>query len=171
MKDAIKRLEAFHQAFKIPIGDGAKLPTRNEQILHHRLLSEELEEFKNGCENGDLPNVAHELADIMFIVLSSVVSHGLQDSFQEVFEEICDANMSKLKPCPQHESFIGDETVQKGCCNNPNCISTHREPLYREDGKVERGSEYFYPDVKTIIERHNAARENKSMIKRQIDND
>lgn len=170
MKDLIQRLERFHSAFNLPIGDGAALPTRDEQILHHTLLKEELQEFKDGCENGDIPNIAHELADIVFIALSSVVSHGLQESFTDVLIEICDANMSKLKPCSLHESFTDDETIQEGCCNHAQCMSLHREPLYREDGKVMRGSAYFYPDVKGIIEKHEANRATKTVIKDHIEN-
>lgn len=53
--------------------------------------------------------------------------------------------MSKLSPCP-------DDTDGDGECSNPNCRKIHREPIFREDGKVLKSSTYFKPDIKSILE-------------------
>jgi predicted HAD superfamily Cof-like phosphohydrolase len=51
----------------------------------------------------------------------------MQHKIEEVFEEIQRSNMSKL-----------------GADGNP---------IYREDGKVLKGPNYFKPDIKSILEK------------------
>ena len=51
----------------------------------------------------------------------------MQDKIEEVFNEIQRSNMSKL-----------DEDGK---------------PIYREDGKVLKGPNYFKPNIKTILEK------------------
>jgi hypothetical protein len=52
----------------------------------------------------------------------------MQDVIGEIFDEIQRSNMSKL-----------DENNQ---------------PIFREDGKVLKGANYFKPDIKGILEKH-----------------
>jgi hypothetical protein len=52
----------------------------------------------------------------------------MQDVIGEIFDEIQRSNMSKL-----------DENNQ---------------PIFREDGKVLKGVNYFKPDIKGILEKH-----------------
>ena len=63
----------------------------------------------------------------LYILCGTIIEHGLQYKIEEVFEEIQRSNMSKL-----------DE---------------NGEPIYREDGKVLKGPNYFKPDIKTILDK------------------
>ena len=71
--------------------------------------------------------VADALGDMLHILCGTISSHGMQHKTREVFEEIHRSNMSKL----------GEDG----------------QPIYREDGKVLKGSNYFKPNIKDILEK------------------
>ena len=128
MEALIKRLEEWHVKFDVPVGNRITAPEKKQQILHYNLMREELDEFKEACEKDDIVGIADGLGDVLFVLLSSVVSHGLQGCFREIIEEVCASNMSKL----------GEDG----------------KPIYRADGKLMRGSNYFPPNLSGIIEKH-----------------
>ena len=88
-------------------------------------MAEENEEYLQACRNGDLVEIADALGDMMYILCGTILSHGLQDKIEHVFEEIQKSNMSKL--------------------------GSDGKPIYREDGKIMKGPDYFKPDIKKVI--------------------
>lgn len=126
MKKQIKHVETFHDAFGIinnyePTSD---IPLE-QVLLRYKLMREENEEYLEAAKNGDLVEIADALGDQLYILCGTILKHGLQHKIEEVFEEIQRSNMSKL-----------DENGQ---------------PIYREDGKVLKGKNYFKPDIKSIL--------------------
>ncbi len=124
-----KKLEAvrqFHDAFGIENNEkpSAKLPLK-EAELRHRLMAEENDEYLEACKEGNLVEIADALGDQLYILCGTILKHGLQDKIVEVFEEIHRSNMSKL--------------------------GADGKPIYREDGKVMKGPEYFKPDIKSLL--------------------
>ena len=77
------------------------------------------------AKNGDLIEIADALGDMLYILCGTIITHGMQHKIEEVFDEIQRSNMSKLD-------------------NDGN-------PIYREDGKVMKGPNYFKPDIKSIL--------------------
>ena len=75
----------------------------------------------------DLLEVADALGDMLYILCGTILTHGMQHKITEVFEEIQRSNMSKL-----------------GADGNP---------IYREDGKVMKGPNYFKPNIEAILKR------------------
>lgn len=128
MDKLLNQLIEFHKKFGIPVGEYIGDTTKGQQHLHYKLMLEELNEFKDGCDKDNIVEIADGLGDVLFVLLSSVVAHGLQDCFQEVFDEICSSNMSKL-----------DE--------NGNVI-------YRDDGKIMKSSNYFRPRISDILNKY-----------------
>lgn len=59
------------------------------------MMREEVEEYLEGVNNNDLPNIAKELADILYCVYGTIIEHGLQDVMTEVFAKVHRSNMSK----------------------------------------------------------------------------
>lgn len=126
MKDKIDAVKAFHTAFKI---GHKEIPQANlgaaKNKLRFDLMKEENEEYLEAANNNDLVEVADALGDMLYILCGTIIEHGLQYKIEEVFNEIQRSNMSKLG--------------QDG------------EPIYREDGKVLKGPNYFRPNIKDII--------------------
>ncbi|TXG35203.1 pyrophosphohydrolase domain-containing protein [Seonamhaeicola maritimus] len=128
MKNKIDAVKAFHTAFKIGHRETPKADLGSEKnTLRYKLMREENEEYLDAANDGDLVEVADALGDMLYILCGTIIEHGLQYKIEEVFEEIQRSNMSKL----------GEDG----------------EPIYREDGKVLKGPNYFKPDIQAILER------------------
>ena len=128
IKNELNAVAEFHQAFGI---EYAELPTvsisQNTVLLRHNLMKEENEEYLEAAQNHDLVEVADALGDMLYILCGTILSHGMQDKITEVFNEIQRSNMSKL--------------------------GADGKPIYREDGKVLKGPNYFKPDIASILEK------------------
>ena len=128
MKNKIEAVKAFHEAFKIGHRETPKADLGLEKNkLRFDLMKEENEEYFEAANNNDLVEVADALGDMLYILCGTIIEHGLQHKGEAVFNEIQRSNMSKL----------GD----------------NGEPIYREDGKVLKGPNYFKPNIQEILER------------------
>jgi predicted HAD superfamily Cof-like phosphohydrolase len=126
MKNKIEAVKAFHKAFKLDYREIQKADLGLEkQTLRFNLMKEENEEYLEAANNNDLVEVADALGDMLYILCGTIIEHGLQHKIEEVFNEIQRSNMSKL--------------------------GENGEPIYREDGKVLKGPNYFKPKIKAIL--------------------
>ncbi len=129
MKDKIDKVKKFHEVFMI--GNEERLKTDVDEstfLLRHKLMQEENEEYLEACKNEDIIEIADALGDMLYIWCGTVLKHGMQDVIGDIFDEIQKSNMSKL-----------DESGK---------------PIFREDGKVLKGANYFKPNIKKILEKH-----------------
>jgi predicted HAD superfamily Cof-like phosphohydrolase len=62
---------------------------------------------------------------MLYILCGTIIEHGMQDKIEEIFDEIQKSNMSKL----------GEDG----------------KPIYRNDGKVMKGPNYFKPNISEIL--------------------
>ena len=126
IKDTIKEVEKFHNAFGIENNyEPTSTLSESECDLRHRLMAEENEGYLEAAKNGDLIEIADALGDQLYILCGTILKHGLQDKIVDVFKEIQRSNMSKL--------------------------DKQGKPIYREDGKVMKSELYFKPDIKSIL--------------------
>ncbi|WP_310993857.1 nucleoside triphosphate pyrophosphohydrolase family protein [Aequorivita marina] len=128
MKNKIAAVTAFHEAF----GLGKKeVPTANlginKNLLRYKLMREENEEYLEAANTNDMVEVADALGDMLYILCGTIIEHGMQHKIEEVFNEIQRSNMSKL--------------------------GADGKPIYREDGKVLKGPDYFQPNIQEILEK------------------
>ncbi len=126
MKNKIEAVKAFHTAFKIGHREEPKADLGNaKNTLRFDLMKEENEEYLEAANNNDLVEVADALGDMLYILCGTIIEHGMQYKIEDVFNEIQRSNMSKL----------GEDG----------------EPIYREDGKVLKGPNYFKPNILAIL--------------------
>ena len=126
MKKQLSKVEKFHEMFKLGI---EKKPVadleENRSELRYELMKEENNEYIEAAENDDIVEVADALGDMLYILCGTIIEHGMTELIEEVFDEIHRSNMSKL----------GEDG----------------NPVYREDGKVIKGPNFFKPDIAKII--------------------
>lgn len=91
----IQLVNEFHEKFHVPTLNKPSLIPRDRFDLRHGLMNEEVQEYREGAKSGDLENVAKELCDILYAVYGTVLEHGLQDIFEDIFEEVHHSHMSK----------------------------------------------------------------------------
>lgn len=126
MKKQIDCVAEFHDLFQIGNEESPKAKVGEDVYnLRYRLMNEENEEYLDACKEGDLVEIADALGDQLYILCGTILKHGLQFKIEEVFEEIQRSNMSKLDAAGK--------------------------PIFREDGKILKGENYFKPDIKSIL--------------------
>jgi predicted HAD superfamily Cof-like phosphohydrolase len=126
MQKQLNAVKEFHQAFGIGFSETPKGDLgENKNILRFNLMKEENEEYLEAVQNDDQIEIADALGDMLYILCGTIIEHGLQHKIEAVFDEIQRSNMSKL-----------DEDGK---------------PIYREDGKVMKGPNYFKPDFSEIL--------------------
>ena len=128
MKNKIEAVKDFHKAFKLDYRERQKADLGlAKNTLRFNLMKEENEEYLEAANNNDLVEVADALGDMLYILCGTIIEHGVQYKIEEVFDEIQRSNMSKL--------------------------GKNGEPIYREDGKVLKGPNYFKPNIKSILDK------------------
>ncbi|RDY60920.1 nucleoside triphosphate pyrophosphohydrolase family protein [Flagellimonas nanhaiensis] len=128
MESKIKAVEMFHNSFGLGVSQKPMANLGLDKIqLRYNLMDEENKEYFEAAQNNDLVEVADALGDMLYILCGTILEHGMQYKIEEVFEEIQRSNMSKL--------------------------GSDGKPIYREDGKVLKGPNYFKPDIKSIMDK------------------
>lgn len=126
MQKQLKAVRLFHETYGLGVSEEMKADLgalKNE--LRFNLMKEENEEYLEASQNNDIVEVADALGDMLYILCGTILEHGLQHKIEEVFDEIQRSNMSKL----------GEDG----------------KPIYREDGKVMKGPNYFKPNFENIL--------------------
>ena len=125
MKKQLKQLDEFQVAYNSTRNSKPTLISEDDYSLRYKLGKEELDEYLDACKDGDLIEVADALADQLYILLGTMISHGMQDVIEDIFDEVHRSNMSKL----------GEDG----------------KPIHREDGKVLKGPNYSPPNVSKYL--------------------
>jgi predicted HAD superfamily Cof-like phosphohydrolase len=126
IKNELNAVAEFNNAFGIDSADSPIVSIPQQTVLlRHNLMKEENDEYLEAAQNNDLVEVADALGDMLYILCGTILSHGMQHKITEVFNEIQRSNMSKL--------------------------GADGKPIYREDGKVLKGPNYFKPNIASIL--------------------
>ena len=126
IRDSIEAVTKFHESYGLGIEHTPKanLP-KNISELRFNLMKEENEEYLQAAQAEDLIEIGDALGDMLYILCGTIIAHGFQDKIESIFDEIQRSNMSKL--------------------------GADGKPIYRKDGKVMKGPNYFKPDLKKIL--------------------
>lgn len=95
MKKELELVAEFHKKFGSPVLTSPTLISKDRTDFRHHLMSEEVAEYKEGVAEGDLENIAKEIADILYATYGTILEHGLQGKMPEIFAEVHRSNMSK----------------------------------------------------------------------------
>ena len=128
MKHKISAVELFHNSFGLGVSKTMRADLGKEKnLLRFNLMDEENKEYYEAANNNDLVEVVDALGDMLYILCGTILEHGMQHKIEEVFEEIQRSNLSKL--------------------------GADGKPIYREDGKVLKGPNYFKPNIESILDK------------------
>jgi predicted HAD superfamily Cof-like phosphohydrolase len=119
----VEYVETFHKTYSQPVRTVPRLPDEPERKLRRSLLAEEYTEYMVAEENNDLVEIADGLVDMLYIISGTAHAYGIP--LDDILDEVQASNMSKL----------GEDG----------------KPIYREDGKILKGPNFFRPDIKKIL--------------------
>lgn len=125
MKKQIELVRDFHDKFKQTHGSYVSNIGKDEAILRHKIMVEEVDEYLVAASQSDVVGIADALGDQLYILCGTILKHGMEHIIEDVFDEIHRSNMSKL----------GEDG----------------EPILREDGKILKGPNYTPPNIADII--------------------
>ena len=121
MKKQMNAVKDFHDTFGLSSNDSPTVALEKKIIeLRYNLMKEENEEYIEAARKNDIIEVADALGDMLYILCGTIIEHGMSDIIEDVFDEIQKSNMSKL--------------------------GADGKPIYRKDGKVMKGPNYFKPN-------------------------
>ena len=126
MQKQLDAVKLFHTTYGLGVSNEMKADLGEQKNnLRFELMKEENEEYLEAVQNNDIVEIADALGDMLYILCGTILEHGLQHKIEAVFDEIQRSNMSKL----------GEDG----------------KPIYREDGKVMKGPNYFKPNFEEIL--------------------
>jgi len=114
----------FMASFGQEVKDSPELADHKTAMLRLKLILEEYEELEDAVTEGHLVGIADALTDILYVTYGAGAAYGID--LDKCFEEVHNSNMSKL-----------DEDGK---------------PIYREDGKVMKGPNYWEPDLLKVLD-------------------
>ena len=128
MEKQIKLVTIWHQKFGVPYQDFPNGEPCDNAGLRELIMVEEVSEWAEAARKGlPISSRAKELADILFTVFGTIITEGLQDEMEQVFDAVYESNMSKL----------GEDGL----------------PVKRADGKILKGPNYKEPDLDFLNDR------------------
>ena len=135
MQQQLEDLEWFQKKFNSTYNETPSLLEEEDYVLRFKLLQEENEEYLEACRNNDKVEILDALTDQLYIVLGSIVSHGMQHVIEKAFDEVQDSNISKLDdeglPIINGENGVWDES--------------------RPKGKILKSKNFFEPNLKQFL--------------------
>jgi hypothetical protein len=145
----VDQVEEFNRTFGKPNNYEPTIPERKEWEFVYNFILEELEEYKQACEDGDIVEVLDALCDITYVSLGNgVMLHGLKNKIWPAYKEVQASNMSKA--CITEEE--AKETVEVRSKEQGEACHYERVGEYyivyrTRDRKVMKSINYFRPDL------------------------
>ena len=150
----VSEVEEFNALMNKPNNYEPTIPeNKDEWMFVYNFILEELEEYKQACENGDIVEVLDALCDITYVSLGNgAMLHGLKDKVWKAYQEVQASNLSKA--CQTEEE--AQKTVEKRSAEQGEACHYSKVGdkfiVYRtRDYKVMKNINYFRPNLKQFF--------------------
>ena len=149
----INEVEDFNNLMSKPNNYTPVIPEKKEWQFVYDFVLEELEEYKEACEKGDIVEILDALCDIAYVSLGNgTMLHGLKDKIWPAYQEVQASNMSKA--CTTQEEAVRTVEVRSKEQGEP-CHWEQVGDMYivyrTRDRKVMKSLTYFRPDLKQFF--------------------
>lgn len=119
---ASEAVREFHETFGLPVADNPVRISPKLAWQRHRMLTAEVTELQDAVAEGELPGIAQELADCVYVAYGTALTYGID--LDAVLAEVHAANMTKM--------------------------GADGRPILK-DGKIQKGPYYVKPDVARVL--------------------
>ena len=149
----VNEVEEFNSTMDKPNNYEPTIPEKKEWQFVYDFILEELEEYKEACEKGDIVEILDALCDIAYVSLGNgTMLHGLKDKIWPAYQEVQASNMSKA--CSSEEEAQATVERRSKEQNEP-CHYEKVDKYYivyrTRDRKVMKNVNYFRPDLKQFF--------------------
>ena len=149
----VDEVQEFNDTFGKPNNYEPMIGEKKEWQFVYDFILEELEEYKEACEKGDIVGILDALCDITYVSLGNgTMLHGLKDKIWPAYQEVQDSNMSKS--CITKKEAMETVTIRSQEQAEPCHFEKvgNRYVVYRtRDRKVMKSINYFKPNLKQFF--------------------
>ena len=149
----VDEVQEFNETFGKPNNYEPTIPEKKEWMFVYDFIQEELAEYKEACERGDIVEILDALCDITYVSLGNgTMLHGLKGKIWKAYQEVQASNM--LKSC--EDKLVAEDTIkirseEQGEPCHAEKIGD-RYVVYRtRDRKVMKSINYFRPNLKQFF--------------------
>jgi predicted HAD superfamily Cof-like phosphohydrolase len=159
----VDQVEEFNATFGKPNNYEPTIPERKEWEFVYNFVLEELEEYRQACENGNIVEILDALCDITYVSLGNgVMLHGLKDKIWPAYQEVQASNLSK--GC-KTEKEAQDTVLLRSKEQGEPCHWEKVDDMYivyrTRDRKVMKNINYFRPDLRKFFTNEELSKFNK----------
>jgi hypothetical protein len=149
----VNEVETFNHTFGKPNNYKPTIPNKKEWKFVYDFILEELEEYREACENGDIVEVLDAMCDIAYVSIGNgVMLHGLKDKIWPAYLEVQASNMSKackteeeaIETCASESKRVGEDTHYEK-------VGDYYIVYRSRDRKVLKSINYFRPNLKQFF--------------------
>ena len=150
----VNEVEEFNKVMGKPNNYEPTIPSKKEWMFVYDFIMEELQEYKEACEKGDIVEILDALCDITYVSLGNgTMLHGLKGHIWNAYQEVQASNMSKS--CKDEVEATDTVNVRSDEQGEP-CHYEQvgdRFVVYRSrDRKVMKSINYFKPNLKQFFD-------------------
>ena len=149
----VDEVEEFNATFGKPNNYEPTIGEKKEWQFVYDFILEELEEYKEACEKGDIVGILDALCDITYVSLGNgAMLHGLKGKVWKAYQEVQASNMSKsCETESEAKATVARRSEEKGHPCHYEKVGD-RYVVYRSsDRKVMKSINYFAPDLKQFF--------------------
>ena len=148
----ISEVEHFNQIFGKLNNKVPTIPEKMERDFIYNFILEELDEYKEAAEDGNIVEVLDAFCDIMYVLSAGIMAFGLKDKFLAAYNEVQASNLSKS--CATEEEADATAKFRAAASQKP-CHFEKRGDKYvvyrSEDRKVQKSLSYFAPNLRQFF--------------------
>ena len=168
----VNEVETFNEVMGKPNNYEPTIPEKKEWMFVYDFIKEELEEYKEACEKGDIVEILDALCDITYVSLGNgTMLHGLKGHIWNAYQEVQASNMSKS--CETEEEATDTVNVRSKEYGEE-CHYEQvgdRYVVYRtRDRKVMKSINYFSPDLKQFFNEEKSEEKSNPTTQEDFDN-
>ena len=149
----VDEVEEFNTVMGKPNNYEPTIPERKEWEFVYNFILEELEEYREACEAGDIIEVLDALCDITYVATGNgTMLHGLKNKIWPAYQEVQASNLSKA--C-QTEEEAKATVIQRSSEQGEEChyekVADYYVVYRTRDRKVMKNTNYFRPNLRQFF--------------------
>ena len=149
----VNEVEIFNATFGKPNNYVPTIPEKKETDFVYDFCIEEITEYQEACQNGDIVEILDAICDIAYVTLgNATMLHGLKDKIWPAYQEVQASNMSKS--CKTEEE-AAQTVTQRAKEQGEEChfekVGNYYVVYRTRDRKVMKSINYFRPNLKQFF--------------------
>ena len=149
----VDEVEEFNSLMNKPNNYEPTIPEKKEWEFVYNFVLEELEEYREACERGDIVEILDALCDIAYVSLGNgTMLHGLKDKIWPAYQEVQASNLSKAcKTEDEARKTVEKRSEEQGAPCHYEMVGNKYIVYRTRDRKVMKNINYFRPNLKKFF--------------------